>query len=533
MAFLRTFTNHFIALIVFRQNEVLLTTANDGAIKGCFSSPLFLANEFAIYRAGPSKGMSRKRFGNALLARQCVRRRSEVLHVAAPRLVFVLAFLLALIVHRSYGERTANIVLFLTDDQRADTIAALGNPTIQTPNLDKLARRGFVFRNAYCMGSTEPAVCNPSRHMLLSGTSLYRYNAKKKEGTLADVMNKAGYLTWHIGKRGNTPHEFHKAFQFSSYINEQKERLSGEPGRTAADRAIDFLKTSWHRKKPLFMYIAFEGPHDPRVAGHEWMRLYRDGEIALPPNFKPFHPFDNGELLIRDERLAPWPRTPEIVRKHLHDYYACISCLDYQIGRIVAAFKELGEVDHTIFIFSSDHGLAIGSHGLFGKQNLYEHSMKAPLIIAGPTIPRGSSDALAYLFDIFPTVADLAHAQVPSGLDSRSLMPIMRRENEQVRDAIFLAYRDVQRAVRRGNWKLIRYPRVDVTQLFNLRDDPYELRNLAEQPDQFETVHEMLTLLTHEQKRYGDNAPLSVKKPSPATVDKTFFIRPINSAAPR
>jgi len=416
-----------------------------------------------------------------------------------------------------------NVVFLLTDDQRADTIAALGNSTIRTPNLDKLARDGFTFRNAYCMGSTQPAVCNPSRHMLLSGKSLYHYDSNQRNGTFADVMNKAGYVTWHVGKRSNTEREYHKAFQYSSYLQDEKERQSGHHGREAADRAIKFLKTDWNRQQPLFMYIAFEGPHDPRVAAEEWMNQYNEDDIPLPPNFKPFHTFNNGELLIRDERLAPWPRTPQAVRQHLHDYYGCITSLDHHIGRIIATFVELEEMEDTIFVFSSDHGLAIGSHGLFGKQNLYEHSMKSPLIFAGPGIPKGESDALVYLFDIFPTVLDLVGVKSPKQLDGKSLLPIMRGRESKVRESLFLAYRDCQRAVRQGDWKLIRYPQIGVTQLFNLKADPSELIDLADDPANAAKVQELTALLAKEQKHYSDNAPLTVEHLLRPEIDERFF----------
>lgn len=416
-----------------------------------------------------------------------------------------------------------NVVFLLADDLRADAIAALGNPVVKTPHLDGLVRSGFVFRNAYCMGSTVGAVCNPSRHMLLSGMSLYRYDPKKVDGTFADVMARAGYETWHLGKRGNTAREYHKAFHHSAYLDDNKERTSGHHGRTAADRAIGFLKSGWDRKKPLFLCLAFEGPHDPRVAADEWTSLYDREAIPLPKNFKPLHPFDNGDLLVRDEALAPWPRTEAEVRRHLHDYYACVSSIDHNIGRVLAALKDLGERDNTVVVFSADHGLAVGSHGLFGKQSLYEHSMKAPLVFAGPGVPKGGSDALAYLFDIFPTVADLAGAKVPGGLDGRSLVPVMRGEKGGVREPVFLAYKDVQRAVRRGDWKLIRYPQVDVTQLFDLKADPDELKSLAADPSHADRVREMLTLLGNEQRRYGDKAPLTVANPRPAVVDESFF----------
>jgi arylsulfatase A-like enzyme len=440
---------------------------------------------------------------------------------------FVLSLALAVTVGARCGHAAEkpNILFLVTDDQRADTIAALGNPVIRTPNLDGLVRSGFVFRNAYCMGSTVGAVCNPSRHMLLSGMSLYRYNARKKEGTFADVMNQAGYVTWHTGKKGNTPQVYHQAFQHSDYVMDARERNSGHHGRTEADRAIEFLRTGWDRKNPLCMYLAFAGPHDPRVAAEEWLRLYETDKMPLPKNYRPFHPFDNGDLLIRDEKLAPWPRTEAVVRKHLHDYYACISSIDHHIGRILETLKELRAFENTIVVFSADHGLAIGSHGLFGKQSLYEHSMKSPLILAGPGIAHGNSTAPAYLFDIFPTIADLAGARVPDSLDGASLVPIMQGKKERIRDVVFLAYRDVQRAVRHGDWKLIRYPKVDVTQLFNLRDDPEELNDLSGQPAHAAKVQELMTLLSQQQKHYGDKAPLKVENPTPARVDEEFFKR--------
>jgi arylsulfatase A-like enzyme len=183
----------------------------------------------------------------------------------------------------------------------------------------------------------------------------------------------------------------------------------------------------------------------------------------------------------------------------------------------------MGEFDNTLIVFSADHGLAIGSHGLFGKQNLYEHSMKSPLIFAGPGVPRGSTQAFAYLFDIFPTVCDLTGVDVPKGLDGISQAPVIRGKAKSLRSTIFLAYRKGQRAVRRGDWKLIRYPQVNYTQLFHLADDPDELKNLADDPAQADRVKEMMDLLAEEQKKYGDTLPLTAAKPGPAKVDLSFF----------
>jgi arylsulfatase A-like enzyme len=359
--------------------------------------------------------------------------------------------------------------------------------------------------------------------MVLSGRSLFRLPSLTPESpNFPWSMNRAGYVTYHFGKRGNVPMQIQKLFLHNNYTDDGKERSSGFPGKVIADDAIRFLKE--HRKdKPFFMYLAFGNPHDPRVVNKEYRSKYDEAKLPLPRNYRPFHPFNNGDLLIRDEQLAPWPRTEETVRKHLADYYGVITYLDMEIGRVLQALRDIGEYDNTIIIFSSDHGLAIGSHGLFGKQNLYEAGMKAPLIFCGPGIAKGQSDALVYLHDIYPTVCQLAGVPVPEGLDGKSLVPVIRGESKQVRDSLFLAYRNVQRAVRQGDWKLIRYPQVNVTQLFDLKADPHETRNLAAEANQANRVREMMELLARLQKEHDDRQPLTVDSPQPAEVDLSFF----------
>jgi arylsulfatase A-like enzyme len=212
--------------------------------------------------------------------------------------------------------------------------------------------------------------------------------------------------------------------------------------------------------------------------------MYDPDKLPLPKNFMPQHPFDNGEMWVRDEMLAPHPRTPATVRRHLADYYGMISHLDAQIGRIFAALKETGHADDTVILFAGDNGLAVGQHGLFGKQSLYEHSARMPLIVAGPGVPKGSSDALVYLLDSFPTVCDLIGLQPPAGVEGKSLAPIIRGTQEQVRDYVLLAYRQMQRAIREPRWKLIKHHvgGEKAVQLFDLDSDPWELRNLADDP---------------------------------------------------
>lgn len=424
------------------------------------------------------------------------------------------------------AERTTkpNILFLFTDDQRADTIAALGNRHIITPNIDKLVEQGMSFSNAYCMGGTSPAVCLPSRAMVLSGQSLYHLpppreiRSKKFKTNLARSFNDAGYVTYHHGKSGNTPHGIHAQFDHSRYVsNDQKERMSGRPGKEIADAAVEFLDAH-QTDKPLLMYLAFGNPHDPRVVIDEVRNRYDEQQMPLPKNYMPLHPFDNGEMIIRDETLAPWPRTKAEMRRQLTDYYGVMTYLDEQIGRVINKLKEIGVYENTIIVYSSDHGLAMGSHGLMGKQNLYDHSMKSPLVFSGPGIPQGQSDTFVYLYDLFPTFCELAGVTLPENIDGQSFAPVLAGEKFQGRDKLFLGYMNVQRALRDGHWKLIQYPQVNQTQLFNLAEDPDELNNLADDAKYQEIRERLLKQLAEVQAESGDHLPLTSNQPKPAKV---------------
>ncbi len=425
-----------------------------------------------------------------------------------------------------------NILFLFTDDQQEHTLRALGNPLIQTPNLDKLVQQGFVFQNAYCMGGYSPAVCLPARQMTLSGRAWFAVrNLPPDAPNFPKSMNHAGYVTYHYGKRGNTAVDIQAQFQHNQYLNDLEDRTCGYPGRTIANDVIQFLTERQKAQasepagaRPFCMYLAFANPHDPRVAAPEFLNRYAVDQIPLPPNFRPFHPFDNGELLVRDERLAAWPRPEANIRSQIRDYYAVITALDEQIGRIVQCLHEVGEYDNTLIAFSTDQGIALGSHGLMGKQNLYEPSMGIPLVFSGPGVPRGkSSQALAYIFDIYPTLCELAGVPIPAALDGKSLAPIIRGQADQVWDSIFLAYRDVQRAVRQGPWKLIRYPQINRVQLFNLQSDPHETRDLSADPAQADRIRQMTTLMEQQQQRFGDTLPLVAAEPKPGDVDLAYY----------
>ena len=425
-----------------------------------------------------------------------------------------------------------NVLFLFADDMRADSIAALGNPTVKTPNLDALVRRGFAMRNAYCFGGNSAAVCTPSRNMLLSGNAFFRWKdfvppgmKNSKPGGLApgDAPNfplsmlDAGYATYHHGKKGNTAPLIQAKFAINKYLaNDEAERRSGEPGKEIVDDAIAFVRERPADAKPFFAYLAFGNPHDPRVAAKKYLDQYDRERIPLPKNFLPLHPFDNGEMTVRDEQLLPWPRTEADIRRTLHEYYATITATDFHIGRLLQSLKEIGQLDNTLIVFSADQGISVGSHGLLGKQNLYDVAMKSPLIFAGPGVPHGESDALVHLFDIYPTVCDLVGAAIPANIDGQSFRPILDGKAMTARRELLLAYLNKQRAIRDERWKLIRYPQVNVTQLFDLRADPDEMKNLADEPAQKERIADMLSRLNKLQQHYADDLPLTVANPKPA-----------------
>jgi arylsulfatase A-like enzyme len=284
----------------------------------------------------------------------------------------------------------------------------------------------------------------------------------------------------------------------------------------------DYAKSA--QQNPFFAYISFTVPHDPYSPKSGYINRYDTDQILLPENFMGLHPFQFDQLNIRDENLTGWPRQPEIVKEILSDYYSLITHLDNQVGELIATLKANGLYENTIIVYAADNGLAIGSHGLLGKQNLYEHSTKVPMIITGPGIPKAQlSDALVYLYDLYPTLADLAGLTVPEGIDGKNLVPILRSSEKEVRPTLFTAYRHTVRGIREGNWKLIRYPERNFTQLFNLKVDPFELTNLAELEP--EKVNELQGLLESAQKSAGDTVAWTAKVILPMDYDHTKIER--------
>lgn len=419
-----------------------------------------------------------------------------------------------------------NIVFLLADDQRPDTIHALGNQAIQTPHLDRLVKEGTSFTRAICANP----ICTPSRAEILTGATGFRNGVldfgRRINPELAlwpRAMKEAGYRTWYVGKWHNDGRPTERGFErtnglfaggggkwwgksdvpqhprdhngrvvtgYKGWVLQtdagqlQPKRgvgLMPEISRTFADSAIELIRTQ--PDGPFFLQVCFTAPHDPLLMPPGFEKKYDPNTLPLPKNFLPEHPFDHGNFMGRDEQLFEWPRTPEMVRRELAVYYAVISHMDQEIGRILEALEETGQRENTIIIFSSDHGLSVGSHGLRGKQNMYEHTINVPLVFQGPGIPKGKlSSAQCYLRDLFPTACELAGLPIPKTVEGRSLVAVLKGKQAAVYDHVFGYFRDSQRMIRGNEYKLIEYPKANRAQLFHLPSDPWELKNLAGDP---------------------------------------------------
>lgn len=431
-----------------------------------------------------------------------------------------------------------NVLFFFTDDQRFDTIAALGNRVIKTPNLDLLVKRGLSFKRAYMQGGMQGATCMPSRAMLLSGRNLFHIDEQlMRDETWPAAFGRAGYSTfisgkWHNGE-DSLPHSFQEARSVftGGMTNPMQAKLKDladgklSPPKLApkhaceifADEAIRFLGDQAKKDSPFFCYIPFDGPHDPHIVPEDFPIRYSPDSIPLAPNFLPQHPWNNGEMVIRDELLLPWPRTSEAVRAMLAEYYRYISFLDAQIGRVLDALESSSFAGNTLIVFAADSGVARGSHGLIGKQNVYEHSMRVPLIISGPGIPENRTTyALCYLYDVLPTLGKLCGVAGPTTSEGMDLSPVFKDPTKPARPRLMFAYRNVQRAISDDRWKLIRYPQVNKVQLFDLQSDPDECSDLSANPEHAATVSALSTALEQEMKASGDAAVLKIANPKPA-----------------
>lgn len=430
-----------------------------------------------------------------------------------------------------------DVLFILVDDMQKQSISYFGNSDVYTPNIDKILSEAIVFGNAYTNGALCGALSMPSRAMIMTGRGVFGVQSDgmkipQTHATFPEVFRENGYRTFATGKWHSDKASFNRSFAEGENIFFGGMHPYETGGHTApvlhhydttgrydapyiggdfssemyADAAIDFLAAVKDDSRPFLAYVAFTSPHDPRNVLPDYGHKYSPDTLAVPSNFLPQHPFDNGDLDIRDEMVLPPPRTEGQIKDELSLYYGMVSEVDLQIGRVLDALERSGRKDRTILVFASDNGLAMGRNGLLGKQSLYQHSVGVPLAIAD--FREGSrhrdSDALCYLSDIYPTICDMAGLDIPSSVQSKSLVPVLEAETESVRDDIFLAYSNQQRAIVKDGMKYIMYNvnGLFTEQLFNLLDDPGEMKNLASEMP--EKAAEMKILLGKRMKDAGD-----------------------------
>jgi len=429
-----------------------------------------------------------------------------------------------------------HIIVTIADDHRYDALSGLGEPYIRTANLDRLMERGTCYRNAYIPGADSGAVCAPSRAMLHSGRTFFNCRSNITDTTeqrnplptLGERLREAGYCTVGVGKWHNGEKPFERSFDYGYDVFHggmcphfcvqtrwYTPKSGGEQRRgakwghstdiftSAAEQALaDYAESDDDR--PLFLYVAYTAPHDPRETHKRYHKMYPWQDAPLPESFLPRHPFDNGELDIRDEMLAEFPRDPDEVRMHSSDYAAILHHMDDGIGRVHAAAEKAGLTpQNTVVVHTADHGIAIGRHGLMGKQSVYDHSMRPPLIAAGPGFEKGiDDDRLCYMQDLYPTLLDAAGVDVPNDCQFQHLRSSTRRTH------VGSAYLDLMRQVRDERFKLIRTIAAghEHTQLFDLVDDPHETQDLTGYPQHELRIETLKGAMRDWQAWAGDDA---------------------------
>lgn len=438
-----------------------------------------------------------------------------------------------------------DILFIFADDMSYEAIGVADMLDIDTPNIDRLAAKGTRFTQAYNMGSYSPAVCIASRSMINTGRFVWEATppkireCAKNGGFWSQRLQNAGYQTymagkWHIfGAKAESVFDVVKNVrpgmpadgyaqkvltadghnrkvvptdaELPAGYNRPKDEADYENGwkpwdpqhggfweggkhwsEVLADDGIEFIEKASEDEAPFFMYLAFNAPHDPRQAPKEFVDRYPLDRVAVPENFLPEYPLADAVCRkdLRDERLMPYPRTEYSVQVNRQEYFAIITHMDAEIGRMLDALEASGRAENTWIFFTADHGLAVGHHGLCGKQNMYEHSMRVPFVVAGPGVAQGLSiNTPIYLQDVMPTTLELAGIDPTADVDFKSLLPLLRGDSRVSHyDSIYGAYLDSQRMIVQGDWKLIHYPGIGVERLYNLKEDPMEMVDLA-RPD--------------------------------------------------
>lgn len=445
------------------------------------------------------------------------------------------------------AEKKPNILFLFSDDQCYETIHAAGNDEIQTPTLDSLARRGTSFTHCFNMGSWSGAVCVASRTMLNTGRFVWRAHqvyeqseAERKAGRWwSEYMKGAGYKTYFTGK-WHCRADASKAFDVAQHIRGGMPRQTpagyGRPlpdgtdpwspsdpkfggfweggthwSEVVGNDAIEFLDDAKQQDKPFFMYIAFNAPHDPRQSPAEFVERYPLKSISVPKNYLPLYPYKDDIALginQRDEKLGTFPRSEHCVKVNRQEYYAIITHMDAQIARILEHLEATDQADNTWIFFTADHGLSCGHHGLMGKQNMYDHSLRVPFMVISPQAKPGHKiSEPIYLQDAMATSLELAGIEKPDHVEFNSILPMLNGATSPY-ETIYGGYLKVQRCIRTDEYKLILYPKAKVARLFDLESDPDEMVDLATRSDMLPIMKGLFAELLSHQESLEDTVDL-------------------------
>lgn len=436
------------------------------------------------------------------------------------------------------GDARPNI-LFLIADDLATRLGCYGDPAAVTPNLDQLAASGVVFKRAYCQG----AVCTPSRTSFMLG--LNNMHAKANHFiqnpdtmTMGRWFREHGYQTAAIGKIDHDdPNDAYtdpkawdvrvkreemgakvplKRSSFDEDLGLKRKSVSfigvadspdavGDSVRV--DRALKFFESERDKTKPFFAAIGFHAPHVPWDALKEDFERHEVSKFKLeptPPDATPLPP----NSLLWEPALE---LSEERQREGQRAYYAAVTFLDRQIGRLLEALRAKAELENTIIVFTSDHGYHLGWRGQWCKHSIDEQVMRVPLIVSYPKAgSSGVADGIVELLDLFPTFCDVAGLPAPATLDGKSFVPLIKDPSADGKAAAFCRWGN-GRTVRTKDWRLTE--RDDGTaELYDHSNDPAEYRNVIAKSDSAELVKQMHLMLEREFGPMQKAGPGSVKK---------------------
>jgi N-acetylglucosamine-6-sulfatase len=414
-----------------------------------------------------------------------------------------------------------DVIFILVDDLRADALGCTGHPFVRTPHIDRLAREGVRFRNAFV---TTP-LCSPARASFLTGQYAHTHGVRNNTNasnarshqlvTFPQLLQKGGYETayvgkWHMGNDDTPRPGFNYWVSFKGqgeYVNPEL-NVDGKPVATEGyvtdlltDRAIDFVKRP--HEKPYCLYLAHKAVHGPFTPAER----HRDAFSEEPIRRGPGAADDlEGKPALKRGGGARAAGAAGPADNAIRNQLRCLLAIDEGVGRIRRALEESGRLDSTAIVFTSDNGYFWGEHGLGDKRAAYEESIRIPLIARYPKLVRANSvqDALVLNLDIAPTLLELAGQPVPVSMAGRSVLPLLRGDRSDWRQSFGAEYYleeqypriPTWQAVRTERWKYIRYPDVaGADELYDLKEDPFEMRNVIKQPGMGATARELRTEL--------------------------------------